>query len=218
MQNFKRPYLFATSITDFWRRNHITLTKWLTDYIFTPLSIKYRNWGNVGLVTAVMITFLISGIWHGAAWTFVIYGLLHGTMLSFDAVNLRKRNKFEKKYGLKNRWWYIGFTGLLTYIFVCFSFVFFKSNSLKDAYIVLIHIFTFPGNLELGGSSARLGFSLATLFLVLLIDYRDEYYPTKFLIFENKFRIIRWSAYILVMLLILLLGNFESNKFIYFQF
>lgn len=218
MQNFRRPYLFSTSITNFWRRNHISFSTWLTDYIYTPLTIKYRYWGMKGLVLSVIITFLIAGIWHGAGWTFVIYGLIHGIMLSFEAVNQKRRNKFEKKWSIKESWWYIGITCIFTYALVCFSFVFFRSSSIHDASTVIATIFSNNGVLNLGGSTARLAFSLATLAMVILTDFRDEYHPSKILLFESKFRTIRWSAYITTALLLLLLGNFGSDKFIYFQF
>jgi D-alanyl-lipoteichoic acid acyltransferase DltB (MBOAT superfamily) len=218
MQNFRRPYLFSTSITNFWRRNHISLTTWLTDYIYSPLTIKYRYWGKSGLVTSIIITFLIAGIWHGAAWTFVIYGLIHGFMLSFDVISQKKRNKFEKRWSLNNRRWYLGFTCLVTYFLVCFSFIFFRSNSVHSASTVIHNLFLNHGPLNLGSSTVRLAFSVATLAMVVLSDFRDEYYQSKILLFENRFRIIRWSAYISIILLILLLGNWGSDQFIYFQF
>ena len=218
MQNFKRPYLFSTSITNFWRRNHISLSTWLTDYIYTPLMIRYRDWGTVGLVGSILFTFLIAGIWHGAGWTFVIYGLIHGIVLSFDAVNQKRRNKFEKKWRLKDRWWYIGFTCLVTYVIVCFSFIFFRSNSLYVASSFIHRIITESGILYLGSSSARFGFSILTLAMVVLSDFRDEYHQSRMLLYDNKLRIIRWTSYLVTLFLLLLLGNFGSDKFIYFQF
>jgi D-alanyl-lipoteichoic acid acyltransferase DltB (MBOAT superfamily) len=218
IQNFRRPYLFSTSITNFWRRNHISLTTWLTNYIYTPLTIRYRDWGTTGLVASIILTFLIAGIWHGAGWTFVIYGLIHGTVLSFDAVNQKRRNKFEKKWGLKDRWWYIGFTCLVTYLIVCFTFIFFRSNSLYTATSFTHRIFTESGILYLGSSSARFGFSILTLAMVVLSDFRDEYHQSKLLLYDNKLRIIRWTSYLVTLFLLLLLGNFGSDKFIYFQF
>jgi len=82
--NFNRPFL-ATSISEFWRRWHISLIKWLTDYIFTPLSFTLRSWKIWGVITALMLTFFISGIWHGASFCFVFWGLMQGALLSFEA-------------------------------------------------------------------------------------------------------------------------------------
>jgi D-alanyl-lipoteichoic acid acyltransferase DltB (MBOAT superfamily) len=218
MQNFKRPYLFATSITDFWRRNHISLTTWLTDYIYTPLSISFRFYGTQGLVGAILITFMIAGIWHGAGWTFLVYGLIHGIFLSIDAVNQKRRKSFEKKWRLKNKWWYILITCTYTYLLVCFSFIFFRSNSLLQALQVMKSLFSNAGDLNLGMSSTRLAFSILCLGVVILSDFRDEHLSDRFLIFENKSRAIRWSSYVVTVLAILLLGRFGGDQFIYFQF
>lgn len=218
MQNFRRPYLFADSITNFWRRNHISLTTWLTDYIYTPLTIRFRQYEKAGVVLAVVITFLIAGIWHGAAWTFVVYGLIHGILLGTEAYNQKKRSKWEKRNKLKQKIWYIALTCLVTYLLVCFSFIFFRSSSLTVAADVLRNLFSHPGRIFFGSSSARLGFSLLTLILVMLSDFRDEYFPSRFRLFENKHRAIRWISYFAILFLILLLGNFNSQHFIYLQF
>lgn len=76
-RNFNYPY-FATNIADYWRRWHMSLTSWLTEYVFTPLSIMFRNYGKGGLILAIIINFTLIGIWHGANWTYILFGLLHG--------------------------------------------------------------------------------------------------------------------------------------------
>ena len=77
--NFKTP-LFALNIADYWKRWHISLTTWLTDYICMPLSVKYRDAGKWGVVLAIMVTFTVSGLWHGANWTYVLWGVYHGLL------------------------------------------------------------------------------------------------------------------------------------------
>src|SRR5262245_41826840 len=80
-QNFNSPYL-ATSVADFWRRWHISFSRWILDYIFKPLQMKWRNAGTVGVAAALMVTFLFSGLWHGVSATFFVWGALHGVFLT----------------------------------------------------------------------------------------------------------------------------------------
>jgi D-alanyl-lipoteichoic acid acyltransferase DltB (MBOAT superfamily) len=95
MQNFKRPF-FATSMSEFWRRWHISLISWLTDYVYTPLSFTFRRLGIGGIVLALITTFIISGIWHGAKLTYVVWGLMQGAFLSIEALLNNRKIAFEK--------------------------------------------------------------------------------------------------------------------------
>ena len=123
MQNFNRPF-FATTMSEFWHRWHISLISWLTDYIYTPLSFVFRKYRRWGIIVALMITFFISGIWHGAALKYVLWGLMQGVFLSVEALTYQKRAFFENKYQLSNRSWYI-FSGIIL------TFIMFTS-SVKD--------------------------------------------------------------------------------------
>src|SRR5208337_5503010 len=80
-QNFKAPYL-ATTVADFWRRWHISFSSWILDYIFRPLQLLWRNARSYGVAGALLVTFLFSGLWHGASWGFIIWGMLHGIYLA----------------------------------------------------------------------------------------------------------------------------------------
>ncbi|MAU11667.1 MAG: membrane-bound O-acyltransferase family protein [Anaerolineaceae bacterium] len=132
MENFRQPY-FSRSVGEFWRRWHISLSSWFRDYVYIPLG------GNrVSLsrhVVNVLIVFLLSGLWHGAAWTFVIWGGLHGLMVAIQTLFQRRG------------WWIfprgaVGsiVTWLLTLAFICVTWVFFRANSLDDAIYVLTHV------------------------------------------------------------------------------
>ena len=88
-QNFADPYR-ATSIAEFWRRWHISFSRWILDYIFKPLQSQFRAWGDLGTALALMVTFFLCGVWHGATAGFVVWGLLHGLYMS-ASVLLRKR-------------------------------------------------------------------------------------------------------------------------------
>lgn len=119
-QNFRYPF-FARNIAEFWRRWHITLTSWMTDYVFTPLSIYLRDFGRWGVLFACLVTFVAIGAWHGPRWTFVIFGLLHG--LYFTPLILKGPAK-RKRGPIRMLW---------TFLLVMFTFVIFKADSLAQA-------------------------------------------------------------------------------------
>jgi alginate O-acetyltransferase complex protein AlgI len=215
MQNFKRPF-FAVTMAEFWRRWHISLITWITDYIYTPLSFTFRKLGISGVVLSLLIAFFISGIWHGAALTFVAWGLLQGIFLSAEALLSGRRKLFEERYRLSRRWWYIALACTLTFILFALSQVFARASSLGNALLVLKKIFTNHGGLYLDITNLLYGF--AGLGLLLLSDLRDEFLPGKILAFENKSILIRYVSYLSILFLILYFGVFKGNRFIYFQF
>jgi alginate O-acetyltransferase complex protein AlgI len=216
MQNFKRPF-FAVSMSEFWRRWHISLISWLTDYIYTPLSFAFRKYKVWGIVTAIMITFFLSGIWHGAALTFIVWGLIQGALLSFEALTFKERSFFETKYHLSGKIWYIILSCLFTFVLFSASLVFSRATNLNDA--LLIYSKMFSGLFHLpyrDGYTMLFGFiGVAILFLK---EFRDEFYPKQFLLFENKNIVIRWVSYYFIIFIILYFGVFGQEKFIYFQF
>jgi D-alanyl-lipoteichoic acid acyltransferase DltB (MBOAT superfamily) len=120
-QNFNYPF-FSRNIADFWRRWHITLTSWMTDYVFTPLAISFRDLGRRGIVLATLVTFIAIGAWHGPKWTFVVFGFLHGCYY----IPLILRGTVNKKRGPVAMLW--------TFLLVMFTFVIFKANSLAEAF------------------------------------------------------------------------------------
>ena len=216
IQNFKRPF-FATSMSDFWRRWHISLISWLTDYVYTPLSFAFRKYGIVGIVIALLITFLISGIWHGAAMTFVVWGLMQGIFLSIEALTKNRKILIEKKYNLNNKVVYTIAGIVLTFILFSASQIFGRATNMNDALMVYKKIFSTSGSLFIGDPSVFI-FSICGLSLLLLKDFTDEFTPSRFLFFENKNKIVRVLAYTAIIIFILLTGVFDGGQFIYFQF
>lgn len=215
MQNFKRPF-FATSMAEFWRRWHISLISWLTDYIYTPLSFRFRKYKLWGIVIALMLTFLISGIWHGAALTFIIWGLMQGTFLSIEALTNKKRTAFERKHNLnKNAFYTLGFM-VTTFVLFASSQVFSRAASIDDAFMVYRKIFTEHGSPYL--DLTTIAYSSMGLLILVLKDFKDEFYPGKFDFFINKRLWIRYCAYLSIIFIIILFGVFKGNSFIYFQF
>lgn len=95
--NFNYP-LFAQNVADYWRRWHISLTSWLTEYVFTPLSINFRDYGKYGLIMAIIINFLVVGFWHGAEWHYIFHGLVSGMMF----IPLILKGKMNKKIKATN--------------------------------------------------------------------------------------------------------------------
>lgn len=209
MQNFNRPYL-AQSITEFWKRWHISLTKWLTDYVYIPLGgsrcSKIKSYRNI------MITFLVSGLWHGAAWNFVVWGMLHGII-----------QVIEKHLGYAKREttsiFLRGVRIIVTFFVVTIAWMFFRLPNFNDVIFGITKIFTSVST-SVGGRDATpaLEYCALGLFLLIAKDVLDEYYPGRFLLFDNKNIVVRYVSYILVCLLILAAGVFDAGQFIYMQF
>lgn len=206
-ENFKRP-LFAFSVTDFWHRWHISLSTWLKDYIYIPLGgsrcSKTRNYWNI------MVTFLISGIWHGANWTFILWGMIHGL---FQVV--------EKALG-QNKRQYDG-PGKMVKIFITlflitFAWIIFRMPTISDAFGVIAHIIEWQNQKGFFWPSYNNYFITFGVTILLLKDFRDEFFPKKFPVMENNSLIVRWSTYLMLMTIILLNGVLGSDQFIYSNF
>jgi D-alanyl-lipoteichoic acid acyltransferase DltB (MBOAT superfamily) len=216
MQNFDRPY-HAKSVSEFWRRWHISLSTWLRDYIYNPLLISTRDWGLKAIIFSLLISFLACGLWHGADWTFIIFGLLHGLVLSLEVVTKKGRKKLKK---IVPAIIYDNVCMVLTFSFVCFTFIFFRSNTVSDAFIIMKNIIAIDfTNLSITvPQMSRIEltvafFSIAILESVQLIQRRVE--VRKFI--EGKKLLFRWFLYITFISYILFF-RVSGVKFIYFQF
>lgn len=211
--NFIRPY-FATSFYEYWKRNHISLTQWLIDYIYYPLigSSDKLRWWNLSMI----ITFLISGLWHGAAWTFVLWGLYQGVFIVISTNVAKKRKKFEKTHKLKNNNLYKGLTILLTFTIVCFGLIFFRANSIGEAFEVIHKVFTVQGTVFFTDWNTMV-YGISMLLLLILKDFKDEFY-IRFSFMNNKNMFVRWATYLFLIILILSVGVLDNSQFIYFQF
>jgi hypothetical protein len=137
-ENFNRPFS-ATSISQYWRRWHITLTTWLTDYVFTPLRMATRQAGNWGLALSLTINMVLIGLWHEVSWTFLVFGLIHAIFLLADALTARSRSKFFKQHKGWDRaadW----FGPIFTFHLVALAMVFVRSASVHQAVDVLTRL------------------------------------------------------------------------------
>ena len=206
MVNFRQPY-FATSLQDFWRRWHISLSTWLRDYLYIPLGGNRK--GEARTYANLFTTMLLGGLWHGANWTFVIWGGLHGAWLAVERFFTRTRQPGpvrERSLGPPG--------AIPTLAIVGLAWVFFRALSLHDAIVFL-------GGL--GRFEWRSGYSSAGVYLAaitslgLLIDWRlertGEEYP-----FESTRPSLPVAAALAMCCLIVAVGAMESSAFIYFQF
>ncbi|MBL7812158.1 MAG: MBOAT family protein [Bacteroidetes bacterium] len=139
-ENFNFPYTSA-NISEYWRRWHMSLSKWLNEYLFFPLSFSLRRFRTAGTIMAVCITFAISGFWHGTAFHFTFWGLLHAVALSWDILSNRLRDRMKKYiYGPV----YTGISVLLTFAFLALSGIFFKAPDMAAGFLMVKKIFTDP--------------------------------------------------------------------------
>lgn len=213
MENFNTPYL-ASSISDFWRRWHISLSTWFRDYVYIPLGgnriSPVRTWVNTLLV------FGLSGLWHGASWKFVVWGALHGFYLVMEQVFSRPNPRIAQPvadYQLS------GWPGklarqLITFALVTLTWIFFRASSLADAQLVLSRIVTegVSGPLRINLNPVEIGFCI--LLISLLLG------ETRILAFTRRVdhNWHFWLAFPLLVGLCFALGVFTNNQFIYFQF
>jgi len=219
MLNFRQPY-FSKSIAEFWSRWHISLSTWFKDYLYIPLGgnrVKISRW-----YFNLFFVFMVSGFWHGANWTFIIWGALHGVYLIVAEIRKRYFNRL------------IGFDFLnilITFILVSFAWIFFRANSLNQAFEICSKIFM-PFDASYfqisksdlhGQPDTILGLAkwkfLASLIVIPILFYCDYFINTKKvndLIKKTPF--YSWTIYYLLIIIILLFGVFDTKQFIYFQF
>ncbi len=218
--NFKTP-LFALNIADYWKRWHISLTSWLTDYIFMPLNVKYRDAGKWGVILAIMVTFTVSGLWHGANWTYVLWGVYHGLLY----IPLILLGAFYKKAKIKTNRFGLPMLKdvgrmLLTTTLVVIGLILFRAPDVQTAWGYLCgicngSILTVP-NLISYYFYIPMIISIALMIVVEWIERKNDGYPTFSLFVSNK--VMRWGFYILLLAMILVWGAFNNQQYIYFQF
>lgn len=212
IENFNLPY-FSQSISEFWNRWHISLSSWLRDYIFIPLG--YTRFGTelLGKYSTnfnIMVTFLISGIWHGANWTFVIWGLLHGFFINMELFINSLYNNRSKKLNRSNisltALKIIGTFGILTSLWIIF-----RSENLSQVLGIYRKILFEPGELFISSIDLLLNciFVVSLLFIIELGRY------TKVKIMNYKLKLV---FYYFLIFAIVLFGVFDKSQFIYFKF
>ena len=207
INNFKRPY-FAISITDFWHRWHISLSTWLKDYVYIPLGgsrcSKFRSYINI------FVTFLVSGIWHGANWTFIVWGIIHGFAQIIEKAF--KLPKSEANLLIKT------VRTIITFVIITLAWLVFRMPTLNAGFEIIGKLFI---NHELTLATCPISskiYIIIALIIVLIKDSVDEYFnkDNKLLTLQSTF--LRWSLYLLLLTTILLFGVLNSSQFIYVNF
>lgn len=208
-ENFHQPYL-SSSITDFWRRWHKTLSGWFRDYLYLPLG------GNkvfqLRYVFNILVVFILSGLWHGANWTFIVWGLVHGIFIIFESI-VNRTKKLRSKVSIV--------AYMYSFFIVTFSWILFRSVNLSEAFTFIKRIvspgipFLIDGELN---ERALLLYSFFGIICIVLADIKNEFYNNKHLLLYNRNSMIRIAASIVLIVMILMLGVFDGSQFIYFQF
>jgi alginate O-acetyltransferase complex protein AlgI len=218
MTNFKRPY-FASDISDFWKRWHISLSTWFRDYVYIPLGgnrVGKRRW-----YINLLITFLVSGLWHGAAWTFVIWGALHGFYLVMSILTVRIRGWLVQTSGLaKFPNVHRVYKALFTSVLAIYAWVFFRADGLDTALTITERLFDFSTGWSIAGMVQNntdfiiAWFAILTLIGVdLIVELIEKNQAVRRFVLPT-----RWVGYTMLIISILLFGVFSGQDFIYFQF
>jgi D-alanyl-lipoteichoic acid acyltransferase DltB (MBOAT superfamily) len=207
--NFNYPFK-SLSITDFWRRWHISLSTWFNDYLFTPLMISFRDWNKLGIALALLITFFLSGLWHGAGWTFIVYGLMHGIAMVYEFFTRKFRKKLFSKIPQKLN---ETMSMVLVWLYVSFSWVFFRSENMHQAFGIFQKLFNLHYHFKINdlyGSKGPVDFLIILFCLALYLGISKI---NKDLKLEKSLLFIS-----LLFILIIILGKNGLSEFIYFQF
>lgn len=217
-KNFNYPF-FALNIADYWRRWHMSLTSWLTDYVFMPLNIKFRDWGNWGMILAIIINMVLVGLWHGANWTFAVFGLYNGLLF----VPLILSGSFMKKPKLQtNR---LGIPVLkdfgrmvLTFGLVTIGLILFRAPSISDAWNVGCTIcsgtlWSVPYMLPM----QEMLFMAIGIVVMIGVEWLQRNEDHGLVLEHMKSRVLRYAIYIVLITMILWKSD-PGDAFIYFQF
>lgn len=221
MTNFNFPFLYSTNISTFWRRWHISLYTWFNDYLYTPLVISWRNYGQWSIGAAIMVTFLLSGLWHGANWTFVIWGALHACALIYEMYTKRFRKKLSKTMP---KWIYDRVSLIITFIVLVIIWVFFRASSLTQAIDVIRYMFTTTPksswfNMPTIANFGKVGITwFSMVFALIFMTMVSEHILIKNNNLFTRYALLDSIWLGLVILLIATMGIFNHNSFIYFQF
>lgn len=224
MENFKRPY-FSKSISEFWRRWHISLSSWFRDYLYIPLG------GNRVKVSRayfnLFFTFLISGLWHGASWTFVLWGALHGIYLVLGKVLEPLKRKLVELTGLrKTPTIHKIFQILITNSLVMFSWILFRANTISDAFYIIKNLFVNftvrPINIlktlfNMGLNNVDTPVIVLSVLILFFVSIIQRNHSITGLI-NKQHAILRYSVYYILLMYMIFFSYIGNSQFIYFQF
>lgn len=219
MTNFKTPY-FSKSLTEFWRNWHISLSSWFRDYVYIPLGGGKMSEKRVYI--NIMITFLLSGLWHGANWTFLAWGSIHGVVLILEKKFIINKIKFKNNFIMNS------IRIFFTFSFVCIAWIFFRAENFTNSILILSNLFNdvldynnySVMSLKFRGLGLKpINLIICSLSILLLIMIEVGSKSKTVLSVFNSHKLVRISCYYFILVLILFWGTqYSGDNFIYFQF
>ncbi len=232
VENFNFPY-FAKSVVDFWRRWHISLSTWLRDYVFLTLNIRHRRKKPLQLWITydILLTFLISGLWHGENWTFLIWGAIHGFYQVFEVNTQKLRDRIVNRLSIdRTTFAHKTFQIVLTFLLITFAWIFFRANSVSDALSIIRSVATLDGvstekawifnNGILGLDSQDMWMMGNALLIFVIVEYTSRKH--NLILGLNRQPLwFRWSVYLALILSIAIFGYYgaaTTQEFVYFRF
>jgi alginate O-acetyltransferase complex protein AlgI len=218
MENFDTPY-YSRSISEFWRRWHISLSTWFRDYVYVPLGgsrVPRWRW-----CFNLLVTFGVSGLWHGANWTYVIWGLINGIYLIASGLTAGLRNAVMGRAGLpESSALRTLLSVLVTFLLVCVGWVFFRAQSLGDAFYILGHFWrdwNFSAVSTPQFLLRQMPVAIAAIAVLEIGQLLHGRIPIPKLVVHTPMP-WRWAGYTAFMLTVVLFGVYRNAQFIYFQF
>ncbi|MFI3214774.1 MAG: MBOAT family O-acyltransferase [Eubacteriales bacterium] len=222
MKNFESPYL-ATSIKEFWRRWHISLTSWFTDYIYIPLGGSRK--GKIRTMINISVVFAISGLWHGASWNYIFWGILHGCYQIVGMVKSLVLQKLPNSGKSVPKVISNAIKICITFVLVDFAWLFFRVGDLSNGIDMIrqaFQVYQYQSILELGVSEVELSCLLISIVILLVVDYCYHKQIYLYQILCNSPIWIRYIVYQVAVWWVILLGvygvGYDSSQFVYFQF
>lgn len=213
MDNFRHP-LLAKNVSDFWRRWHISLSSWVNDYIYNPIVLKRRDWGEKGVMYALLISFVVIGVWHGASWNFVLFGVLQASALIYEVLTRNFRKKLSKKVA---GYIYNNISIFLTFIFFTISLIVFRTTTYAAAANIFHIIKSSPAKLFVDQPSTML-FIFIGIAILMTAEIINEYRKKKIASVSKYSWLFDHALYAILVLYIVIAGVFDGGQFIYFAF
>ncbi len=224
MINFRRPYA-SSSISEFWSRWHISLSSWFRDYLYIPLGgnrVAVPRW-----YFNLFIVFMISGLWHGANWTFILWGALHGFYLIAALILDKPKKECLSALGLAPTSTIVRIVNVaITFLLAAFAWIFFRANSIHDAFAIIKSMFVFKSNgtglhtllKEIHYTNGDLVIAVMAVVVMECIHFYQEKKGSVEEWINARPIVVRWSIYYAALFAIIFLGVWENRQFIYFQF
>ena len=209
IQNFRTPFL-SLNMADFWRRWHISLTQWLTDYVFMPLNIRLRRLGKWGVALATMVNMTLVGLWHGANFTYLLFGIYHGLLLVW--LVLTGRNRLPKQL----TWYQRQGRYLATFCFCVFGWIIFRAPDMASVGVYMQRLFSaslFSCPMTIG--LLDMCMIVVSCLLMWCLDVRGRKHSIPLAISNTA---VRWTVYFALTIGIWFVATRRATDFIYFAF